>query len=85
MNGQTGDFANTATTALEITQRIRRDLDNVRTALVGRDETMALHLMREFFNLSCDDATAVSQKSEHDNRKQARGESISPDNRAFAS
>lgn len=77
-----GDFQETAKTALEISARIRRDLSEIRTALMGRDEAKALTLMRKFFKLPDEDV--MSDESEHyDNRKQPTRES--PKGRRFVS
>jgi hypothetical protein len=82
MDAQTSTFANAARTALEIGQRMKRDLDEVRKALVGHDDAKAVRLMRKFLKVQ-PDASANADESEHAKQKPkpTRGGEISTEQR----
>lgn len=64
MDAPTSTFVKHANAALEITDRMNRDLDGIKTALVGRDDAKALHLMRKFFRVPTD-VNADAETSEN--------------------
>jgi hypothetical protein len=60
-------FVETAKVAMEISLRIRRDLGDIRNALVKHDRATAVVLMYEFFNVHPD--FAIESEQNHDQKK----------------